>query len=337
MIENHFKRRAWYDLLPDYELDVYEPNLIKFFETMYQRQEVWYNRFILQKEPPWCDDEIIANFKFTNVYRELDRASQFLIKNYLLGGEDVYNLVWNIILYRTFNNPETWQAIEMPTYEDYNEGDFVEKIDKFRRAGGNPFTNAYMSTTGFCIGEEKHLAYSGRIAPLLHSYVEPLVESIREAEAKGDPEIYVKKASEILTVARFMAHEFYQDFCYTAIYSDEPVFKKFDRNTWTNVGPGASTGVRLIFPNCETKKEQTEKLYLLLSISNDYLPDDFKYVEWNREKKVYDIQSNGSVNLHSIEMWLCEFQKYWKMEVGKGKARSKFSSVVGQKPNYFLY
>lgn len=42
----------------------------------------------------------------------------------------------------------------------------------------------------------------------------------------------------------------------------------------------------------------------------------------------------GEITLHQVEMWLCEYQKYWKMRIGEGKQRSTFEprtrKLVGQ-------
>ena len=60
----------------------------------------------------------------------------------------------------------------------------------------------------------------------------------------------------------------------------------------------------------------------------DYLETfgDFKYLGYAPKSDLYlapDI-FNEKITLHQIEMWLCEFQKYWKMKIGEGKQRSKF-------------
>lgn len=37
-----------------------------------------------------------------------------------------------------------------------------------------------------------------------------------------------------------------------------------------------------------------------------------------------DIDNPYTITLHQIEMWLCEYQKYWKVKYKIGKQRSKF-------------
>ena len=62
-----FENYSWHDKLPDERLEVYEPHVRLFFETMYERQMIWKRRFIEK--------------------RELDRNSQWQIKNILLDSE----------------------------------------------------------------------------------------------------------------------------------------------------------------------------------------------------------------------------------------------------------
>ena len=105
-----FEWASWYDKLPNDDLEVYEPHLKLFFETMYERQLIWKRRFIEQRPRPWTDNEIFRNSKFTNVYRELDRNSQWQIKNILLDSSlSRVNLIWKMMVFRFFNCPETFE------------------------------------------------------------------------------------------------------------------------------------------------------------------------------------------------------------------------------------
>lgn len=45
-----FENNAWYDKLPDENLEVYEPHLRLFFELMHERQLIWKRRFIDKKK-----------------------------------------------------------------------------------------------------------------------------------------------------------------------------------------------------------------------------------------------------------------------------------------------
>jgi hypothetical protein len=106
---------------------------------------------------------------------------------------------------------------------------------------------------------------------------------------------------------------------------------KFDQNDFTNVGPGASIGIRLIYPNLNTVVKQKQAIYWLRDESEKWLnkigeekKDSMQYLYWDKIKGCYYTNSECNITLHQIEMWLCEFQKYWKMTIGQGKQRSKF-------------
>ena len=79
-----FENYSWHKDLPSEDLEVYEPHLKLFFETMYERQMIWKRRFLENKPMPWTKNKIFQSSKFTNVYRELDRNSQCKLKTFLL-------------------------------------------------------------------------------------------------------------------------------------------------------------------------------------------------------------------------------------------------------------
>ena len=106
---------------------------------------------------------------------------------------------------------------------------------------------------------------------------------------------------------------------------------EFTQDDYTNVGPGASIGIRLIYPSLKTVREQKPAIYWLRDEAEYWLNkigkekgEPMPFLEWDKEKGQYYISKECNITLHQIEMWLCEFQKYWKMIIGLGKQRSKF-------------
>lgn len=325
-----FEKESWSDKLPISNLEIYEPNLKLFFETMFERQCIWYKRFIKKIPQPWTEDKIFQNSKFTNVYRDLDRNSQWQIKHILLDNTlDLKNLLWKLMVFRFFNNPETftnnkWQN-GIPNYEEYDENEFSEYINYIRSQGKNPFTAAYL--IGQIPGTSRDYCYTHIILPKLHKNINTIIELAKNA---NKPEEIIKFLKKLPGVGNFMAHEFYTDFTYIQKYTSK-CFMKFDQNDFTNVGPGSSVGIRLIYPNLKTVKQQKNAIYWLRDAAESYLNKISKernysmpFVYWNKSKKTYYIDNKCNITLHQIEMWLCEFQKYWKMIIGQGKQRSNF-------------
>lgn len=375
-----FEKNVWYQDLPDENLEVCEENLTLFFKTMYERQMIWKRRFIDKKPRPWTNNKIFQENKFTNVYRELDRNSQWLIKNIILDDElDLKNLIWKMMVFRFFNNPETFtfeakdkiiqpslfgdyeksglkQAESkeelisatkwrngIPDYDEYDEDEFSRFIAGIRSCGKNPYTTAYLINSQATPGQPRDYCYTRVVIPTLHKKIDELIKVVKTAET---PENIIEYLKTLPAVADFIAHEFYQDFTYIQNYTNRE-FMKFDQNDFTNVGPGASIGIRLIYPNLKTVREQKQAIYSLRDIANKYLDkigiekkEMFPYLSWDKEKGEYftytsddlefddlmpsDFMYKKGITLHQIEMWLCEFQKYWKMKIGKGKQRMKF-------------
>jgi len=317
---------SWTGDLPDAELDVYEPNLELFFKTMFERQEIWHKRFILGQERPWTEDPFFSNNKFTNVYRELDRHSQWQIKNVFLKHEKKngnVDLLWRIMLFRYFNKPEFFEFIGgVPSYEEYDQATLEQQMADYRETGENPFTNAYLINSMACPGRKRDWCYANKVIPTLHKKVRKLQLVLAKAKS---PEVIITFLKTLPAVADFIAHEFYQDFTYAPKYSEVNLMR-FDQDDFTNVGPGASVGIRLIFPNLKNGKDQTVGIYWLRDLAQEQLGQfgDFKYLNWDKETKSYSVKKDGKITLHQVEMWLCEFQKYWKMTIGKGKQRSQF-------------
>lgn len=331
-----FEAYSWHTKLPDENLSVYEPFLQLFFETMYERMMIWKRRFIEQKPQPWTENAILRDSKFTNVYRELDRNSQWQIRNILLDDSlSPVNLIWKLMVFRFFNNPETFKrGVEwrgwrngIPDWKDYNEDDFVSFIEEVRKSGQNPYTNAYLINSMSAPGKSRDWCYTRLVIPTLHKRIPQLISVVRNADS---PESIITYLKTVPAVADFIAHEFYQDFTYIPRYTDRE-FMRFTQNDFTNVGPGASVGIRLIYPNLKTVREQKQAIYWLRDAAEEQLTkigtlkgEPMGYLEWDKESKEYKLTDKCNITLHQIEMWLCEFQKYWKMMIGEGKQRSKF-------------
>lgn len=359
-----FENVSWCKYLPSENLEVYEPNLKLFFELMHERQLIWKRRFLDKKEMPWTCNKIFQENKFTNVYRELDRNSQWQIKNILLDEElSLKNLIWKLMVFRFFNNPETFTFVPknvslqqglfgaevksglkqienpdeliaankwrngIPNWEEYDEDEFSRFIAGIRSSGKNPYTTAYLINSQATPGQPRDYCYTRVVIPTLHKRMDELIKVVLTAKK---PEDIIEWLKTLPAVADFIAHEFYQDFTYIPRYTDRK-FMKFDQNDFTNVGPGASIGIRLIYPNLKTIKEQKQAIYWLRDVAEKYLTEiseekceKMPYLYWDKKEGKYYVGEECNITLHQIEMWLCEFQKYWKMVIGKGKQRSKF-------------
>lgn len=310
--------------------EINEDNLNLFFNMIYDRQMIWKRRFIDKLPAPWTDNEIFKKYKFCNLYREHDRSSQWEIRNIIMADNiSDKNLVWKILVYRTFNNPETFaRAIDkwpsgIPDYEDYNENEFAAHIEDIRNMGLNPFTSAYSISGNIAVGNSIDNAYCHTVIPAIHNSLDAILLILQNAST---PEQIITFLMTLPGASSFMAHEYYQDFTYVPIYTDRLVMK-FDQNDFTNLGPGSSQGVRLLFPklrgiqqlSCYTYLQDIaqEKLEEIGLEKGDMMP----YVSWNKQSHRYEVVTESNLSLNQIEGALCEFSKYIRILRGLGRPR----------------
>lgn len=347
-VPKYYGEVIWADKLPHGDLELYEDNLLEFFEIMVKRQQIWLNRISKPEDKVVVDDKFLVNNKFTNVYRELDRNSQYTISQIILDDElDDVTLVWKIIFYRIFNNPNTFQYIErtrghkagIPDLVNWNREDFIQAVKEIRSGANgdtNPFTNAYLINSMACPGKTRDYCYTEKVIPTVF---ERIFEIYYAMQTMDNPNTFIKLLEELPGVSGFISHELYQDFTYIERYTDRKIFK-WNQDDFTNVGPGCDLGLRLIFPSTSKKAEKLKKIYELRDIANSGILEDlgFDFLNFDKETKKYYTSKEGKVSLHQIEMWLCEYQKYWKMKIGEGKQRSKFISKEGEKDySFYLY
>lgn len=261
------------------------------------------HRIYLKKkagEPkPWTEDLIFQQYKFTNVFRQLDKGTVALRKM-LKRQKDPILILFNIIWYRYFN----WykHAEELGFVEDYLQlqGFIKAKAKDCKKI----FTGAWM-TTGVAF-EDKYVSY---------------LRACKEAWDKRDllyalivSSTTIESACSVLTelylVGKFLAYELACDLRFTNLLD-----KATDKLTWANLGPGAQRGLkRLGFPH----KNQKEGLVSMQEIYELLVSDHISYQILN---------GDWPFELREVEHSLCEFDKYIRTKNGEGHPRSKYPGI----------
>ena len=331
---------SYVEFLPDKSLEICEEHLNAFFSTMLERQLMWKRRFIDKKPQPWTGDEIFRENRFTNVYRELDRSSQFVIKKIILANKDasLNNIVWKILVYRLFNNPDTFELASfiwpggIPDYENFDEQKekYFSFIELIQKNGINPFTNAYFISSSFAKGIQRVEAYTQIVLPKLWENINRILDICLLAE---NPKDIINALQTIPGVKDFIANELYTDLLYVNKYTSRALIP-FDVNANTNVGPGSLLGIRLIYPNIESREQQIAKMHELLSIAENKLKaisidnlEKMPYALYDSKKQEWVITDTFNLDISNIEGWLCEYSKYWKMSIEQGRKQRKFKPI----------
>lgn len=207
-----------------------------------KRQQVFMKR--LNGEAfPWIEDDIINQYRFTNVYRASDRVSQYLIKKVIY--ENHYSqtdLFFRIILFKTFNKISTWEFLENEigpiTFKNYS----FEKYDRLLTELLNNkiaiYSAAYiMASGGATFGlRRKHQNHLKLIELMIRDNAH-----VRLQQSKTMHEAY-----EILlsypTIGEFLAYQYVTDVNYSLLTN-------FSELEFVKAGPGAKDGIAKCFKN----------------------------------------------------------------------------------------
>lgn len=305
--------------MPKANILAHKKNIKEFFYWMYERQNIWYNRFILQKERPWTKDKILDEYKFTNTYRELDRNTLWLIHNVIRKKNDPKNMLWKIIVFRYFNKPELFDYMNgIPDFDNFNPKEFNIKVVEYKKKYGRVFTDAYLINPPKNPIDRKlgmELFYCKHINVLHKKMNNILWKGYEKLEDPAKFNLLLKK--ELHCIANFLAYEIYCDLCYTDWF-------KWTENDFVNVGLGSKFGVELLFPFTSEKGGHTRMLYFLKE-NSEYFFKKYNFVmKYYNENSPKDFKNGKKMTLRTIEHSLCEYSKYFKDTIKVGKQSKKF-------------
>jgi hypothetical protein len=278
-----------------------ESSVDGFFEFINKRHLIWFKRSKGLPQP-WTEDPILQKYKFTNVFRELDRGTLALRKMLEGHEEDRIGTVFNIWWYRLFNLdvhaenlgfvPATGRGMDL--LRDY-----------FLGREGKIFTSAHM-TTGVG-GEPKVITYL-RAVEDAYDNAEALVDV---CDAYHSMEAAFNAILPCYMVGRFVAYEIICDLRFRLLRFDPK-----DIFTWANMGPGAKRGLNRLGMNHETQDAGVKSMRTLFFEAAQHLA--------SHVLQHYSQEEEPPFELREIEHSLCEFDKYERARLGDGRPRQLF-------------
>lgn len=205
-----------------------------------ERQEIFFRRWRHQR-PPWTQDPIFSEFKFTNAYRASDRVSQFLIKNVIYEGDQAEEEVFfRIILFKLFNKIETWErltrAVGVVCYRDYDSRAYDAALSKAIDGGETIYSAAYIMPSGSkAFGTtRKHRAHLKLLERMMDDEV-----ALRIAGARTMLEAFTLLRSYPM-IGDFLAYQYVTDLNYSNLTN-------FSEMQFVIPGPGAKGGISKCF------------------------------------------------------------------------------------------
>lgn len=327
----------------------------QFFKFARERHAVYLRRQSGAPQDQWTQDAILRQYRFTNVFRELDRVTVWVHENIREPYANHRNLWLMLAIARYINWPDTLEYLikhedrgVWPHDHNFSPAALGRALDAWQALGNKVYTGAYMiraesdpNCEWYSWSKQRYVAevVIGRLWEDRVSWVNHLRYPGRSLENTW------QKFQPYRGWGPFMAYEVVTDMRWTRYLEDAP-----DIMEWANPGPGARRGLNRIhgrdlkkqLPDAQCVSEMQR--ILDASQSPDFWPQPSEY--WTADlgevaaEQVADLAVTRGLDGHlvtcfqlmdwpswemrDVEHTLCEFDKWERVRLGQGKPRSKF-------------
>lgn len=258
------------------------------------------HRIYIRKERgdpwPWTRDPILQKYRFTNVYRQLDRVT----KEYRRLVADRYTDPWDktkaaellaeTIAFRLPNWPPTYKRLRPVRGNRWDEGEAKRILTEAQQAGEKIFTGAYIVSNMKSTQPKIDLVCEAITAA--RKLAPGLVKLIRAERTLENATAVI--AEHVPMCAAFTAYEVVCDLRWTPLLS-----KAADIWTWANPGPGATRGLNHIHGRKMTAKPSTSQL---IAEMQDLLKESKRPGRLGNHMQ--------PLEMRDVEHSLCEFAKH---------------------------
>jgi hypothetical protein len=288
-----------------------------------ERQQIFQRR-LAGKPAPWTDDPILHEYKFCNVFRAADRVSQYMIRDVCYHTEpcDDEDRLFQIVAFRTFSKPETWDTIitflgRQPTLDDLASGQFTKAIKHATASQTAIYTGAFILCANDAYGH--HKKYLNHVALFRHMFLSDRLGA-KLLIAPSLQAIFELLRSYPL-IGNFMAYQIAIDLNYSSLVN-------FDENDFTMPGPGALRGMQKVFTDLGDFKPAE-----VIQWMTEHQDDEF------RRLKLPPATLFGR-KLHAIDCQglFCETDKYCREAVPElASARRRIKARFHETPKPIVY
>jgi hypothetical protein len=253
----------------------------------------------------WTDDPVLRDFKFTNVFRELDRTTVWFrenIRDPLKNRAEVLNAT---IAFRWFNRIETGEVLlrDPNLFEVWDSATARGRLAERSPVVGGAYIiktpNGMSKLDGvlWCIDQchaENHRLYDEIHGGTLENAVNVLC---------GMP-----------FMGPFMAYEVVTDLRHTHMLDEAP-----DIMTWANPGPGCARGLsRLIGEDKDHfNRGSVKHREIMMDKMQDLLHETLETKYWPASWPRWEMRD--------VEHTLCEWDKYMRARLGEGRPKQRFT------------
>jgi hypothetical protein len=206
-----------------------------------ERQEVFFRR-LERRPPPWTDDPILLDYKFTNAYRASDRVSQYLIRRVIYREDlpsDPSEVCFRILLFKTFNRIGTWELLEQAVgpiaCADYSFSRYDRALTRAMDRKVKIYSAAYVMPDAGSLGHDrKHRNHLALLERMMEENLPSRLASVGSMQRAFD------LIRDYPSIGDFLAYQYITDINYSEITN-------FTEMEFVVPGPGAVDGIRKCF------------------------------------------------------------------------------------------
>ncbi|QDP61587.1 MAG: hypothetical protein Tp138OMZ00d2C19078261_48 [Prokaryotic dsDNA virus sp.] len=304
----------------------------RFFDYMKEREAIRLRKeadriALLEFEdpqgPPWTDDPILREYKFTNVRRHHDWTSDMLRSTFYSDhfNDDPKDIIMMCAFARYFGRFEFIEHMGWITYDMWADGwfdavkdeaqDWINKREKV-------FTGAYVITNQGIIAPKYEVVVDHFLTDL-HAAVPAILDIVQKTSSWE----HTARAMSVIKGfggTGFMTKEILLDTMMTGFWGGDVVTQDersftypSDYWSWTPIGPGGVRGAARLLGHEDpgsARMKKDEPMYVILDLvlqQENYWPKEY-----------------GKLSPTDIQFQLCEFDKYERVRLGQGRPRSKY-------------
>lgn len=216
-----------------------------------ERQRI-YMRRLAGDPPPWTQDEILAQHRFTNVYRAADRVSQYLIRRVIYHKERALQspeeVFFRTLLFKSFNRIQTWEGLredlgEEPSWAGFDLDRYNGALERRKADGAKLYSAAYIlaNPRSALLGKPDGRKHYNHLRLLQHMMQDGAPRKI--AAANSLEQLY-ETLRGYPSIGDFLAFQYAIDLN----YSEAVNFKEMD---FVVAGPGALRGIQKCFSDTQ--------------------------------------------------------------------------------------
>ena len=278
-----------------------EAPIERFFAFARERHEIYLRRQAgLPK--PWTQDAILQQYRFCNVYRELDAVTQWIRINWRDPHAEDPDLWFAMVVARLLNLPESMTELGYPVPWDRVNWMRVLRDRKGQRAKN--FNGAYIvSTNGRKLFKEVYLA-DEVLDPLWHAHE-------RARPRLGDSlNSYHMMIGIFNGLGSFMSAQVVADLKYVA-----PLKQAADWHSFAASGPGSRRGLNRMLGR---------------EVNGPWPEDDWRQKLGHLQEELKGHWPRAAMeepHAQDLQNCLCEWDKYERVRLGQGKPKQKFEGT----------